>query len=231
MKRFKTLIGLAIGLMLAGSMMSAPALAQPPGDSSGNNTTNVSVTFERTGAFDAYFCVTQGEHNASTSLTVVQPPTLAGNGLATGQLIICYDDTLPDRPAFHVDVQAGAFTGGPSTIPLSGFNVEKTYNVIQNYYGGPSTSNPTKPDYGDIGQFLNGAYVAQNGNPPNPTWPMQWTSNNNLGAGVHLQFGYAGVGTEFSYGQFDVSLVLPVTASGGTYTSTMTLSLYAGENP
>lgn len=227
MKRLKSLVGLAAGLMLAGSMLAAPALAQPPETSTGNNTTDVSVTFSSGGAFDAYFCQVLGSHSPSTSLNLVQAPTLATAGLAQGSLYICYDDSLPTRPAFHVDVSAGAFTGGTSTIPLSGFTIDRVYNVVQHYWGSPASTPPQAADYGDIGQFVNDVYVAQNG-----TWPKAWSApNNSFASPHHLQFGYAGVGTDYSYGQFDVSVVIPIGSFGGTYTSTMTLSLYAGENP
>jgi hypothetical protein len=60
---------------------------------------------------------------------------------------------------------------------------------------------------------------------------MQWTTNNTFDDQILLQFGYTGVGTGRSIGVFDVSLVLPTATQGGTYGSTLTLSIVAGTQP
>jgi hypothetical protein len=224
-KRFKALFGLAMGLMLASSLMAPAALAQYNGDSvDTGNQTSVSVTVTETGSFDALFCNSSGGYNASTSLSLTTAPTLTTPGLATGSLAICYNDPLAHRPSFDTYVSASAFGGGPTTIPLDGFKVDKTYNVIQQNC---TCNGPVR--YGDIGQYLNGAYVAQGST--GPGWPMQWSSNNTFDGSIKLQFGYSGVGTGQSAGAFDVSLVLPTATRGGQYASTLTLSIVAGTQP
>jgi hypothetical protein len=219
MNRFKSLFGLVLGLMLAASLLGPTALAQPPEPVDTGNVTTVSVTITETGVFDAYFCQVYGTASSGIDLTLNQAPTLGAPGLATGSLFICYTDTLAYRPSFDAQINAGAFTGGPSIIPLSGFKIDRTYNVIQQYWG-------SNPDYGDIGSFVNNAYQSQ----ADP-WPKAWTTNNTLDTTRTVQFGYSGIGTATSYGQFDVSLVLPIGTQGGQYTSTLTLSIVAGTQP
>lgn len=231
MKRFRSLFGLAAGLMLAGSMLATPALAQPPDSVDTGNQTAVQVTITETGKFDAFFCggytdgngnsASPGQYSSQTNLNLVQPPTLTQAGKATGTLAICYTDTLASRPHFDTYVSSTAFAGGPTTIPLSGFTVENVYNVTQ---ANCTCGGPVR--YGDIGQYVNQGYVGQ-GNP----WPKAWTSNNSFSGPIKLQFGYTGVGTGASVGTFDVELDLPIATQGGTYASTLTLSIQVGTQP
>jgi hypothetical protein len=219
MNRYKSIFGLVAGLMLAGSLFGYTALAQPPESSSSDNTTDVQVQVTDSGVFNAFFCTPGGAASTLKVLTTDSNPTASSAGSASGQLAICYQDTKTYRPSFDTTISAGAFTGGPSTIPLSGFKIVNVYNVLQTQWG-------ATPDIGDIGQFVNEAYVGQ-GAP----WPKAWTSSNTLDSSRKLQFGYAGIGTIASLGAFDVSLVLPQGTQNGTYTSLMTLSIIAGTQP
>ena len=220
MNRYKSIYGLVAGLMLAGSLFGHAALAQPPESSSGDNTTGVQVQVTDSGVFNALFCTPAGAASTLKVLTTDSNPTASAAGSASGQLAICYQDTKTYRPSFDTTISAGAFTGGPSTIPLSGFKIVNVYNVLQIQSG-------STPDIGDIGQFVNEAYVGQG-----PPWPKAWTSpGNTLDSARKLQFGYAGIGTVGSLGAFDVSLVLPQGTQGGTYTSVMTLSIGLGSQP
>jgi hypothetical protein len=227
-KRLKSLFGLAVGLMMAGSLMAPAALAQPSEPVDQGNKTVVSVTVTETGTFDAFFCggytdgngnsASPGEYSSGTSLSLVQPPTLTQAGKATGTLAICYVDTLASRPHFDTYVSSDGFAGGPTSIPLSGFTVERVYNVTQTN----CTCGHT-PRYGDIGQYVDQGYVGQGG-----TWPKAWTNNNSFSAPVKLQFGYTGVGTGHSVGTFDVELDLPIATQQGNYATTLTLSIQVG---
>jgi hypothetical protein len=228
MKRFKSIAGLAAGLLLAGTMLGQTALAQGLGDSvDTGNTTSVTVSIAATGSFDAYFCQALGTASPGIDLSLSQAPTLASPGLATGSLFICYTDTQAYRPGFRTQITAGAF-GGPSSIPLSGFKIDRSYNVVQHFWGSPASSPPQAADYGDIGTYVNN--VDPNGQPATGS-PATWTSSNTLDTTRTVQYGWEGVGTDWSYGQFDVSVVIPIGTQGGEYSSSITLSIIPGTTP
>ena len=222
MKPFKAFIGLALGLMLAGSLLGQSALAQPTENNGSNNSTTVSVTVVDNGVFDAFFCAPSLPitNTSSASLTVQSLPTLTTAGSATGTLAICYNDTKQYRPSFDVFLQSTDFTGGPNPIAAINFTIEKSYNVGQQFYG----NSPI--DYGDIGQYINDGFP-----PAQSSLPLPWTTNKTLDVARNSQFGYSGVGTGVSLGAFDVKLVLPVGTEGGTYQSTLSLTINLSAQP
>lgn len=211
----RTIAALVLGFMLLTTMGAQTAFAQVTESNQGNNSTDVDVTVTDGGIFDAYFCDSSGPLT-QTSLTQTTAPTVNAAGAADGTLIICYTDTKIARPSFDVDVTALNFINGPNSIPSSGFTVEYTYNVLQLSFGA---------GVGDIGYFVNDAYVAQN-----PAG-QGWTANQNLDVGRTVNFGFSGQGTIASGGVFDVGLVIPAATPPGTYTSDVTLSILVGSQP
>ncbi|HWK79967.1 MAG TPA: hypothetical protein VNP95_04330 [Thermomicrobiales bacterium] len=211
----KSLMGAVAGLALVGSVAAPIASAQPAEDNTGNNTTTAYVEVYSTGVFDVFFTggIDLGDANFNAS---------SSSQTLNGSLALGYTDTKVQRPSFDVTVQATDFYNLSNfyitPIPASGFTITKTYNVAQQQWG-------ANPDIGDIGAFQNEDYVAQNSGP----WP--WTSDNQLNTARRVNFGYAGIGTISSQGNFDVSLVVPNTTQAGAYQSTLTLTVIAGSQP
>jgi hypothetical protein len=209
----------AVGLMA--SVAAPAALAAPPEASLSNNTTVAYVNVTTDGQFDVYFDV------ANFSLGTVALNANNPVGTATGSMRINYIDTMADRPNFNVTVTAGNFdninSGDPAhIIDAENFQVTHTYNVQQGYWDGNS---PGGVDVGDIGYFVDGAYTAQN-----PAGAA-WTGSTNLGDGPTVQFGYAGSGTSWSYGDVDLKLNIPGNTVAGQYNSDVTLSVITGSQP
>jgi hypothetical protein len=231
MKRIKSIAGLAAGLMMAGSMLAPAALAQYGGDGTGNNTTTVAVTFNDPGAFDAYFCAptdAQASGSSWAGLTSVTAPTLTTPGSASGALAICYTDTKLQRPSFDVSIQSSDFTGDNTgaTIGAENFTIVTTYNVAQGLWG-------SSPDYGDVGSYINdGVDPSDIGGGQHATLPYTWLSGtNSLDEDRLIQFGYSGIGTQWSNGKFDVNLVLPLGIPGDTYKSTLEMKVLPSDQP
>jgi hypothetical protein len=220
-------------LGMAAALAAPAAIASPPSESdSGNNQTDAVVEITEGGTFDAYFCsVTLSpfamDPASQNTLTQQTPPTAHTAGLATGQLFICYDDTLSYRPAFDVQVQAGQFTSSNASqqtpISASNFKVTKTYNTGQQHWSGPTDGHGHVPHIGDTGSFGENGYVGQN------TLPVVWPGpDNTLDVARNVQFGYNGIGTGWSVGYFDVELTIPGGTAPGDYSSEVTLTIITG---
>lgn len=222
MKLKSKVLGVVAATAIGMSLMSPIAIAQYAGDDAGDNTTSITVNVETPGVFNVYF--SEGEFNLDDVTLTAEDPS----GVAEGQLVIMYDDTKADRPAFDVTITSSRFSnnsapnsGNPNMqISAEGFSVTKTYNVGQTQWG---------PTIGNIGFFVDNAYVANTG--PNMSNGVWTPGGNNLRDGATVNFGYAGIGTILSGGAVDVALDVPNTTVGGAYTSTMTLTVIAGTQP
>lgn len=212
----KSLTGAIAGLALVGSIAAPIASAQYAGDDTSNNTTTVSLTVANDGVFDVYFYLGDISLGTATFNSASSTQTL------NGAMGLGYTDTKAARPSFDVLIQSTDFlneaNNATTPIPSSGFKITKTYNVLQGQWG-------SDPDIGDIGAFKDELYVAQSGG------PWSWTTNNTLNGNRRVNFGYAGIGTNWSIGYFDVSLDVPNTTASGDYQSTMTLTVIAGSQP
>ncbi len=203
----------AVGLMAS---IAAP-VATAQDDNTGNNTSTAHVNVTAGGVFDVFFSA------ADFNLSAVSLTSEDYVGNATGSLNINYEDTKSFRPDFEVDMSASNFmlaTNNSIQIPATGFTIETTYNVQQDFCGGPGAiACQSVIDYGDIGYRLN------DGQATGQAASTNWTVNQSLDLPRGVQFGYDGIGTRFSTGKVDVALVVPSNTQSGEYTSTMTLSV------
>jgi hypothetical protein len=219
-------LGVVAATAIGISLMAPVATAQYAGDSTGDNTTAITVNIETAGVFNVYFT------QASFALDEVTLNAANPSGVATGELVIEYEDTKADRPAFDVTLTSSRFSNNAAPnsgnanmqISAEGFSVTKTYTVAQTQW-----SSGVGYSIGDIGYYVNNGYVANTG--PNQSDGVWAPGSNDLGYGATVQFGYSGIGTIASWGQVDVALEVPSTTVGGAYTSTMTLTVVAGSQP
>lgn len=224
----KSLMGTVAGLALVGSL-AAPVVAGDINDDTTNNTAPVTVYVGTTGAFDASF--SGGISFSDANFQAGQSNTVK----LTGDFNIHYLDTYVDRPSFDLYVRSTAFVNqdGAGSIPASAFTIVGVENVRQDQWGG--VTGPLDPkgpnadghgDIGDIGQFVNDAYVDQS------TLPQPWTPEAySFSDWRKLQFGYAGVGTITSDALVHTQLAVPPTTPTGHYLSTLTLTVVAGTQP
>jgi hypothetical protein len=208
----------AVGLMA--SLAAPAAFAQPAESDTGNNLTIAYVNVATDGEFDAYF--SSGTFNLGAVTLNANSP----EGVVTGTMRIDYVDTMANRPNFNVSLTAENFVNignATYTIPATGFQVTYAYNVQQGYWSGNA---PGGIDIGDIGYFVDGDYVGQND--AGQAWTLGAT---NLSTGPTVQFGYAGSGTSWAYGDLGVQLDIPSTTVAGQYNSNVTISVIAGTEP
>lgn len=228
----------AIGLMASVAAPVALAQAPPADENSGNNTATASVTVQSDGVFDVFFATTSVAFGTTTLNAANLEPDLEGS------FTIGYTDTKSNRPRFDVTVIAGHFSDGSGNfIHASNLTVERTENVIQQFWGGPGRCdtppnsgnldpakvaagcNPTI-DIGDIGYFHNGGYIGQT--PAGVQWDPKTFSMEDW---LKVHFGYGGAGTGNSTGVVGVNLHVPATTVPGVYTSTLTVNVVTGTQP
>lgn len=198
-------VALSVGLF--GSILAPVALANPV------DQIDVIVNVTGGGTFDVSFCAESGATHVDLlpgdayALTQQTAPTAATAGLATGELTVCYTDTKNDREAFDLQLSSGNFvldTDASKTIAASNFQIKQTDAVVM------TQSSTTVTGVGDI--------TATAGTGP-------WLANNTLDTARTIHSGAAGIGTDSSYGDVQVDLIIPSGSIAGDYTAEVTITV------
>jgi hypothetical protein len=216
----KTLLAGALAFGLIGSIIAPSATTAQSID---EDTVYVTVGVGTGGAFDAYFCAPD-----SYPLTVQSEPQAMAAGNATGQLGLCYVDTVNYRAGFKAQVQSTDFTASNTLfntpIPAVNLTVTRTFNVGALHWSSenPTTVGHTHPGkIADIGQYQNNAYPPVNGQ----ALPNDWGTNNTLNDARTVNFSWNGIGSVGAQGLFNVNLNIPAGTVPGAYASTLTLTI------
>ena len=205
MKIRTSLAGLIAILTLAGALFG-PMVKQA-------SATPITVIVGDNGAFTVELC---NESDDQLHLSVQTQPTASTDGYATGDIYICIHDDRSFRPSFEVDLHSSNLTSGPNTITADHFKLTYSDRVLQRQWAAKNP--PSTTGIGDIGYFIDDAYVAQGSGGP-------WTTNNSLETARTIMFGYSGRGTILSVGHVNFGLEIPAGTIPGSYASDLTVSV------